>query len=95
MSDGCPHAGVGNSYNFGWREDEIAVYIEPLCTVGYTAKTLASILLEKVSGLYEGKPGDDATVARKIRKESRCFFSVRSGANDVISFQKTESTLLR
>ncbi len=85
MSDGCPHAGVGNSYNFGWSEDEIAVYIEPLCTVGYTAKTLASILLEKVSGLYEGKPGDDATVCTvKIRKREpmNILFGPPSDRND-------------
>ena len=24
MSDGCPHAGIGLAYNFGWRAEEIA-----------------------------------------------------------------------
>ena len=24
MSDGCPHAGMGLKYNFGWKRDEIA-----------------------------------------------------------------------
>ena len=23
MSDGCPHAGIGIAYNFGWRRDDI------------------------------------------------------------------------
>ena len=27
MSDGCPHAGIGISYNFGWKRDDIAEYM--------------------------------------------------------------------
>jgi hypothetical protein len=41
MSDGCPHAGMGGKYNFGWRREEIADYMQTLVAGGYTAKKLA------------------------------------------------------
>lgn len=62
MSDGCPHAGIGLAYNFGWKWEDIVEYMEPLMAAGYTAKTLSTILLDEVNRLYGGKPGDDATV---------------------------------
>lgn len=69
MSDGCPHAGIGIAYNFGWERKDIIDFIAPLCDVGYTAKTLSTILLDEVIRLYDNKPGDDATVcAIRIRK---------------------------
>lgn len=61
MSDGCPHAGMGESYNFGWQRDDIAKYMESICDVGYTAKTMATMLIEECNKLYGGKPGDDAS----------------------------------
>ena len=27
MSDGCPHAGIGNAYNFGWKRSEIIDFV--------------------------------------------------------------------
>lgn len=69
MSDGCPHAGIGRIYNFGWKREEIASFIEPLTLAGYTAKTLSTILIDEVNKLYAQKPGDDATACIiKIRK---------------------------
>lgn len=69
MSDGCPHAGIGDAYNFGWKEEDIAAFMEPISDVGYTAKTLSTILLDEVYGLYGGEPKDDATVlAVRIRR---------------------------
>lgn len=69
MSDGCPHAGIGTAYNFGWKRKDIIEYMQPLFYVGYTAKTLSSILLDEVYRLYGEHPGDDATVCTvKIRK---------------------------
>lgn len=68
MSDGVVHAGVGGVYNFGWRLEDIARYMEPFVHVGFTAKTLATILLQQTNRLYAGMPGDDATVcAVRIR----------------------------
>ena len=61
MSDGCPHAGLGERYNFGWKREDIADFMVPLVTVGYTAKTLSTILVDECNRLYGGQPGDDAT----------------------------------
>jgi len=61
MSDGCPHAGIGTAYNFGWRREDIIDFMEPLTVVGYTAKTLATLLVNECFQLYGGQPGDDAT----------------------------------
>ena len=71
MSDGCPHAGIGRAYNFGWKREDIISYMEPLVDVGYTAKTLSTILLDECDRLYGGEPGDDATacVIRVRRRE--------------------------
>ena len=30
MSDGCPHAGIGISYNFGWKREDIISYMEQI-----------------------------------------------------------------
>ncbi|MGM9684520.1 MAG: SpoIIE family protein phosphatase [Eubacteriales bacterium] len=62
MSDGCVHAGVGLSLNFGWERKDIIDFLETFAEVGFTAKTIASMLLEECDKLYEHKPGDDATV---------------------------------
>ena len=61
MSDGCPHAGIGIAYNFGWKREDIADFMKTVADVGYTAKTLATMLVDECNRLYGGKPGDDAT----------------------------------
>ena len=69
MSDGCPHAGIGSTYNFGWKREEIASFMEMLAPVGYTAKTLSTMLVDECNKLYEDKPGDDTTACVvRIRK---------------------------
>ena len=69
MSDGCPHAGIGTAYNFGWKREDIAAFMETLAPVGYTAKTLSTILVDECNKLYGGHPGDDATVCVvKVRR---------------------------
>ena len=69
MSDGCPHAGIGIAYNFGWKREEIIDFIEVLAPVGYTAKTLSTMLVDECNKLYGNRPGDDATACIvKIRK---------------------------
>ena len=71
MSDGCPHAGIGMAYNFGWKIEDITSFMETVVPVGYTAKTLSTILVDECDKLYGGKPGDDATacVIRIRRRE--------------------------
>ncbi len=69
MSDGCPHAGIGTAYNFGWKRDDIATFMESLSHAGYTAKTLSTMLVDECDKLYNHKPGDDATACVvRIRK---------------------------
>ncbi|MBR6808149.1 MAG: SpoIIE family protein phosphatase [Clostridia bacterium] len=69
MSDGCPHAGIGTAYNFGWKREEIASFMETFAGVGFTAKTLSTILVDECNRLYGGKPGDDTTsCVVKIRR---------------------------
>ena len=69
MSDGCPHAGIGLMYNFGWKREDIIDFIETIVPAGYTAKTLSTMLVDECNKLYGGKPGDDATACVvRIRK---------------------------
>lgn len=71
VSDGCPHAGIGIAYNFGWKREDIIEFLEPLTMGGFTAKTLATILVDECNKLYGEKPGDDATACVvKIRKRA-------------------------
>ena len=69
MSDGCPHAGMGGRYNFGWKREDIADYMQTLIAGGYTAKNLSTMLVDECDKLYDHKPGDDTTsCVVKIRK---------------------------
>ena len=69
MSDGCPHAGIGLEYNFGWKIEDITDFMETMSQCGYTAKNLSTVLVDECEKLYGGKPGDDATACiLKIRK---------------------------
>ncbi len=69
MSDGCPHAGIGIAYNFGWKVEEITDFMEAVVPAGYTAKTLSTMLVDECNKLYGFHPGDDATACVvRVRK---------------------------
>ena len=69
MSDGCPHAGIGTSYNFGWDRKDIIEFMETMSVSGLTAKNLSTLLVDECDKLYGYEPGDDATACVvKIRK---------------------------
>ena len=69
MSDGCPHAGSGNKYNFSWKREDIIGYMEALVAGEYTAKNLSTMLVDECDKLYENQPADDTTACViKIRK---------------------------
>ena len=71
MSDGCPHAGIGIAYNFGWKREDIADFMKMLAPAGYNAKTLATMLVDECNKLYGYEPGDDATACVvRIRKRA-------------------------
>ena len=61
MSDGCPHAGIGLAFNFGWKLEDIADFMQAIVAVGYNAKTLATMLVDQCDKEYGHHPGDDAT----------------------------------
>ena len=71
MSDGCPHANAERTYNMNWKVSDIADFMATISHVGYTAKTLAAILIEECNKLYDGKPLDDATacIVRVIKRQ--------------------------
>lgn len=86
MSDGCPHAGIGGKYNFGWKREDIASYMQVLVAGGYTAKTLSTMLVDECNKLYGQKPGDDTTACVvKIRKREpvNILFGPPSNRDDV------------
>ena len=69
MSDGCPHAGAHNTYNYGWKREDIIGFMEVMNMNGLAAKNLATMLIEECEKLYENEPSDDATACVvKIRK---------------------------
>ena len=86
MSDGCPHAGIGIAYNFGWKREDIIDYMEVMSLVGYTAKNLSSLLVDECNRLYGGEPGDDATacvVHIRKRVPMNMLFGPPSNRDDV------------
>ena len=84
MSDGCPHAGIGAAYNFGWKREDIAEFMESLAHVGYTAKTLSTMLVDECNKLYGNKPGDDATacVVTSRKREPKTHYLWRNNFNN-------------
>ena len=71
MSDGAIYAGVGKTMNFGWQRDNIVEFMEANYENIYSAKTLATLLLDQCNELYAGEPGDDTTVGViKIRQRN-------------------------
>ncbi len=85
MSDGCPHAGIGTAYNFGWKREDIAAFMETFAPVGYTAKTLSTILVDECNKLYMERPGDDTTacvVRVRKREPMNLLFGPPSNRDD-------------
>ena len=69
FSDGVEYAGVGRTLNFGWQRKDIIDFISGLYKPEYTAHTLTGALLDQCKLLYQGHPGDDATVCTlKVRR---------------------------
>lgn len=86
MSDGAIYAGVGKYMNFGWQRENIIDYIEKLYDDNYTAKVIATLILDECNCLYGGEPGDDTTVAAikiRTRKPVNMLFGPPSNPDDV------------
>ncbi len=85
MSDGCPHAGIGTAYNFGWKHSDIAEFMANMAYVGHTAKVLSTMLIDECYKLYGEKPGDDATavvVRVRNREPMNMLFGPPSNRDD-------------
>ena len=85
MSDGCPHAGLGGKYNFGWKREEIIEYMTAVSYCGYTAKNMSTMLVDECNKLYGNKPGDDTTscvVKIRKRKPMNILFGPPSNRDD-------------
>ena len=76
MSDGCPHAGLGGKYNFGWKREEIVEYMTAVSYCGYTAKNMSTMLVDECNKLYGNKPGDDTTA---------CVVKIRDDCNRMMA----------
>ena len=72
MSDGVLYASPNGVWNEEWDRNGVIKYMEAFFSVGFTAKTLTTILLDRVARLYAGHPTDDATVCtvRVRRRET-------------------------
>ena len=66
MSDGAIYAGLGGAYAFGWERENIIRYLEDNYSPELTAKQIARMLAAECNRLYEGKPGDDTTIAVSV-----------------------------
>ncbi len=82
MSDGVIHAGVGKQLNMGWQRDDVIDFAETIYDVGFTAKTITTVLLDECVKLYGGRPGDDTTVCTiRIRKREPVNLVIGPPAN--------------
>ena len=69
MSDGAIFAGVGELMNFGWQRENIVRFAEDSYDAKNSAQAVSSSILEQCNALYDGRPGDDTTIAViKVRK---------------------------
>lgn len=63
ISDGVNFAGLGGAYPFGWGRDNVIRYLEAHYDPEMPAQRIACMLAEECYNLYEGRPGDDTTIA--------------------------------
>jgi hypothetical protein len=70
VSDGVLNAGIGGAYPLGWGWDHTAKFLEKHAHREISAEELAGKVVETVSELYHGAPGDDVSVVvLKVRKK--------------------------
>lgn len=70
VSDGVISAGIGGLYPLGWGWEQVAQYLQNQVQDQASSKEIVNSVLETVSNLYAGPPGDDVTVAViKVRQK--------------------------
>ena len=71
MSDGCPYASPDIQLNQDWKEKDIAEFLKMLYDLGYTAKTLATMVVDECDKKYAFHPKDDTTACVvRVRKRN-------------------------
>lgn len=78
MSDGVIYAGVGKILNFGWTWESMAEYALKCTKETLSASRLAAMLSKACDDLYEGRPGDDTTIA-VVRAVKRRVLNIFTG----------------
>ncbi len=69
FSDGALNASPGGSLDMSWNHQAISEFMETMYYPEYSAKSISTILLDKIKSLYDNHPGDDTTVCvTKIRQ---------------------------
>ena len=73
MSDGVLYAGMGALMNFGWGRDQVGTHLQSLARGPVrSAENLVRSVMRKTNDLYDGAPGDDATLVGILaRKPNR------------------------
>lgn len=72
ISDGVWYAGLGRTYNFGWGWEQIAAFMSRLLQQPTaTAQTVVDGIIRQTTHLYEGEPGDDATLVGLYLRRSK------------------------
>ncbi len=62
VSDGYEHAGLGGIYRLGWGWKNVATAVQRFVQTGVDTVKLTEAMSKTCLKLYNGKPGDDATV---------------------------------
>lgn len=63
LSDGIISAGIGGLYPLGWGWEEIGKYLSNHIDNNVSAQKIVDTILDTVTNLYAGPPGDDVSVA--------------------------------
>lgn len=73
VSDGVTYAGLGDKFPFGWGWAGTAQFIQQSLSANTAVEEVVTLLTDKVRRLYDGHPGDDATVLGLVVRElQRC-----------------------
>jgi hypothetical protein len=82
LSDGCIHAGIGSSLNFGWELPQIQDFVQAMFHTSYSSMTIATMLIDHCNLLYDKKPGDDTTCAViRIRERNQVNLMIGPASN--------------
>lgn len=72
ISDGVMYAGMGTTMNFGWGREQVGAYMERIAERHpASSEMIVRRLIDKTRALYNGEPGDDATLVGVLARLPR------------------------